>query len=714
MSKISKLFLAAIVIISLSSYVVHSKFFVDDEEKDKIILAMAMSYLDNLHYQTLPINNEFSQKAFDLYIKRIDYNKRFLLQGDVKELEQYKNKIDDEIKADSFDIYNLANEILDIRRSEVEEFYPDILEKPFNFSKDEGVEMDHDKREYAKSKSELIKIWTQDLKYQTLSRLNRKIEAQNKLIADPDTTIEEKTIAEFEIEAREGVKENMDNYFIRVNKINEQDRISIYVNSIVNVYGPHSGYFPPEDKERFDISISGKLEGIGARLSQPGHEIKVVSIVPGSASALQGDLKVDDIITQVAQGDDEFVSIEEMRLDEAIKLIKGPKGTKVRLTVTHKNGNEQIITIIRDVVILEETFAKSFILQDNGTKVGYILLPKFYTDFDNRNGRTCSKDIEIELEKLKEQGVSGVILDLRNNGGGSLRDVVDMVGLFIDEGPVVQVRGRDNELKVLSDNRKGIVYDGPLVVMVNEYSASASEIFAAAIQDYGRGMIIGSSSTFGKGTVQRFYDMDQMVSGQMAEYKPLGAVKLTMQKFYRITGGSTQLKGVTPDIILPDLYTYLETGEQEQEFVMPWDKINPADFTVWNATWNTSEMKYKAEKAIAEETFFTTVDEMAKELLESQDDSYIDLELEKYQAYQKELEDQSDKFEELFQSIDGFDVSSIAGDLEKLQGDTIKVRINSDQIDNLKEDRYVYESSRVIKRMLKPSVVKAGMNYDVR
>ena len=714
MNKISKLLLGAVVIFSLSSYVIHSKFFIDDEEKDKVILAMAMSYLDNLHYQSLAINNDFSEKAFDLYIKRLDYNKRFLLQSDVKELEQYRNKIDDEIKADSFDIYNLANEMLDTRRDEVEEFYPDILENPFDFSKDEGVEMDHDKREYAKSKNELIKIWKQDLKYQTLSRLNRKIEAQNKLIADPDTTIEEKTITELEVEAREGVKKNMDNFFIRVHKINEGDRISLYVNSIVNVYGPHSGYFPPEDKERFDISISGKLEGIGARLSQPGNEIKVVSIVPGSASALQGDLKVDDIITLVAQGDDEFVSIEEMRLDEAIKLIKGPKGTKVRLTVTHKNGKEQIITIIRDVVILEETYAKSFILDDHGTKVGYIILPKFYTDFDNRNGRTCSKDIEIELEKLKEQKVDGVVLDLRNNGGGSLRDVVDMVGLFIDEGPVVQVRGRENDLKVLSDSRKGTTYDGPLVVMVNEYSASASEIFAAAIQDYGRGMIIGSNSTFGKGTVQRFYDMDQMASGQMAEYKPLGAVKLTMQKFYRITGGSTQLKGVTPDIILPDLYTYLETGEEEQDFVMAWDKINAAEFTAWNATWNTSEMKYKAEKEISETTFFTTIDEMAKELEKSQDDSYIDLELDKYQVFQKELEDQSDQFEALFQPIEGFDVSSIAGDLEKIQDDSVKVRINTDQIENLKEDRYVYESSRVIKRMLKPSVVKAGMKYEVR
>jgi len=510
MKKFNKIIIGTVAIIFLSSYVIHSRFIVNDQEKDKIIISMAMGYLENLHYQSLQIDDEFSKNAFDLYIKRMDYNKRYYLQSDIKELNEYKLKIDDQIASESLDLYHRANELLEIRRLQVEGFYSDILSKPFNFSKNEKYELDHDKRDYAKSENEMVNVWKMDMKYQVLSRLNRNILKQEKLLANPDTTIEEKTVAEMEVEAREGVQKNMDNYFIRVHKINESDRISLYANSIVNVYGPHTSYFPPEDKERFDISISGKLEGIGARLSQPGNEIKVVSIVPGSASALQGELKADDIITEVAQGDSEFVNVEEMRLDEAIKLIKGPKGTKVRLLVTHKNGTEQIIPIIRDIVIIEETYAKSFIMNEKGTKVGYINLPKFYTDFSDPNGRSCSKDIEIELEKLKKEMVSGIVIDLRNNGGGSLRDVVDMVGLFIDKGPVVQVRGRNNELQLLSDKREGLTYDGPLVVMVNEYSASASEIFAAAIQDYNRGVIIGSSSTFGKGTVQRFYDMDQM------------------------------------------------------------------------------------------------------------------------------------------------------------------------------------------------------------
>lgn len=714
MKKFNKIVIGIIAIVSLSSYVIHSRIFIDDTQKDKIIISMAMGYLENLHYRNLEIDNDFSKNAFDLYIKRMDYNKRFYLQSDIKALEEYKLKIDDEIKSESLNLYNKANELLELRRSEVEDIYTELLSKPFNFSKKEKYELDHDKRAYAKTKSELKEIWKKDLKYQVLSRLNRKILNQEKLLSNPDTTIEEKTISELEVAAREGVQKNMDNYFIRVHKINESDRISLYVNSILNVYGPHTGYFPPEDKERFDISMSGKLEGIGARLSQPGNEIKVVSIVPGSASALQGELKVDDIITEVAQGDGDFVNVEEMRLDEAIKLIKGPKGTKVRLLVTHKNGMEQVIPIIRDVVIIEETYAKSYILKDNGTKVGYINLPKFYTDFNDPNGRSCSKDIEIELEKLKKEEVKGVVIDLRNNGGGSLRDVVDMVGLFIDKGPVVQVRGRDNELQVLNDKQAGIVYEGPLVVMVNEYSASASEIFAAAIQDYNRGIIIGSSSTFGKGTVQRFYDMDQMLSGQMADYKPLGAIKLTMQKFYRISGGSTQLKGVTPDIILPDLYTYLETGEKDQEYVMPWDKINAAEYALWNSTWNVSEMKYKTENEIKNIAFFNSIDRMAKELEKNKDDSSIDLELKQYQVDQEKLKEQSDNYDSLFVSIKGFDVNGIQGDFDALNGDTTKIKIFNDQIDVLKKDRYVYESYRLVNRMRKQTMVKAGMKYEVK
>lgn len=449
MNKLSKIFFGLAMLILLSSYVLNVKYESETEQKNQILLSMVINYLENVHYQPEDLDDEFSEKAFDLYIKRLDYNKRLFLEKDIEELSAYRLKIDDEIQSGSFQLYDKANKIQDERMKQVEAFYEEILSTPFDFEIDEAIQEDADKRNFSKDEKELKDTWRKSLKYQTLRRLDRKLEDQEKLLSNPDTVIEAKSFAVLEEESREGVRKNMSAYFSRVNQMNDKDRITLYVNSIVGVFGPHTSYFPPEDKENFDISMSGKLEGIGARLSQYDGEIKVASIVPGSPSARQGDLKAGDIIIAVSQANEEPVSVEEMRLDDAIKMIRGPKGTKVILTVKKENGVVEQIPIIRDIVEIEETYAKSYILEKNGIKTGYIKLPKFYTDFDDPNGRTCSKDVEIELEKLKKENVDGVILDLRDNGGGSLRDVVDMVGLFIDKGPVVQVRGRDGELQVL-------------------------------------------------------------------------------------------------------------------------------------------------------------------------------------------------------------------------------------------------------------------------
>ena len=369
------------------------------------------------------------------------------------------------------------------------------------------------------------------------------------------------------------------------------------------------------------------------------------------------------------------------------------------LNVKKENGVVEQIPIIRDIVEIEETYAKSYILEKNGIKTGYIKLPKFYTDFDDPNGRTCSKDVEIELEKLKKENVDGVILDLRDNGGGSLRDVVDMVGLFIDKGPVVQVRGRDGELQVLSDEAEGTVYDGPLVVMVNEYSASASEILAAAIQDYNRGIIVGSNSSFGKGTVQRFYDLDRFLSGEYLKYKPLGAVKITTQKFYRINGGSTQLHGVTPDIIIPDLYTFIETGEKEQEYVMDWDQISPVEFTPWKSTWQLHEIQAMNSKSISESPVFSEVEKMAYKVKSDRENTVVSLKLEDYRKTQDELNKESDKFEKLFVSIDGFGILTMPSDLALISGDSVKLKMNENYIEALQSDNYVYQAMDIVEEM---------------
>ena len=699
MNKLSKIFFGLAMLILLSSYVLNVKYESETEQKNQILLSMVINYLENVHYQPEELDDEFSQKAFDLYIKRLDYNKRLFLEKDMEELSAYRLEIDNEIQSGSFQLYDKANKIQDERMKQIEGFYEELLSKPFDFEIDETIEEDADKRNFSKDEKELKDNWRKNLKYQTLRRLDRKLEDQEKLLANPDTVIEAKSFAVLEEESREGVRKNMSAYFSRVNQMNDRDRITLYVNSIVGVFGPHTSYFPPEDKENFDISMSGKLEGIGARLSQYDGEIKVASIVPGSPSARQGDLKAGDIIIAVSQANEEPVSVEEMRLDDAIKMIRGPKGTKVILTVKKENGVVEQIPIIRDIVEIEETYAKSYILEKNGVKTGYIKLPKFYTDFDDPNGRTCSKDVEIELEKLKKEHVDGVILDLRDNGGGSLRDVVDMVGLFIDKGPVVQVRGRDGELQVLSDETEGTVYDGPLVVMVNEYSASASEILAAAIQDYNRGIIVGSNSSFGKGTVQRFYDLDRFLSGEYLKFKPLGAVKITTQKFYRINGGSTQLHGVTPDIIIPDLYTFIETGEKEQEYVMDWDQISPVEFTPWKSTWQLDEIQAMNSRSISESPVFSEVEKMAYKVKSDRENTVVSLKLEDYRKTQEELNKESDKFEKLFVSIDGFGILTMPSDLALISGDSVKLKMNENYIEALQSDNYVYQAMDIVEEM---------------
>jgi len=699
MSKLTKIFFAVAMLITLSSYVLNVKYESETEQKNQILLSMVINYLENVHYQPENLDDQFSENAFDLYIKRLDYSKRLFLAKDIEELSAYRFEIDNEIQSGSFQLYDKANKIIDERMKMVEGYYLDILSQPFDFDIAESIEEDADKRNFAKDENELKDAWRKNLKYQTLRRLDRKLEDQEKLIANSDTIVEEKSFAVLEEESREGVRKNMSAYFSRVNQVNDKDRITLYVNSIISVFGPHTTYFPPEDKENFDISMSGKLEGIGARLSQYDGEIKVASIVPGSPSSRQGQLKAGDVIIAVAQANEEPVSVEEMRLDDAIKMIRGPKGTEVILTVTKENGKVEQISIIRDIVEIEETYAKSYILEKNGIKTGYIKLPKFYTDFDDPNGRTCSEDVEIELEKLKKENVDGIILDLRDNGGGSLRDVVDMVGLFIDKGPVVQVRGRDGSLEILSDEREGITYEGPLVVMVNEYSASASEILAAAIQDYNRGIIVGSNASFGKGTVQRFYDLDRFLSGEYLKYKPLGAVKITTQKFYRINGGSTQLHGVTPDIIIPDLYTYIETGEKEQEFVMDWDQIMPVEYTVWNSTWELNKIQETNNKSISESPVFSEVEKMAFKVKADREITSVSLKLSDYRKIQKELNDESDHFEKLFSSIEGFGIFSMPSDLELIAGDSIKMKMNQNYIEGLQSDNYVYQAVDIVEEM---------------
>ncbi|MGL5890136.1 MAG: S41 family peptidase, partial [Bacteroidia bacterium] len=512
--------------------------------KDQAILARTFALLSQEHYSPVSVNDEFSNKVFDMFLERSDYNKKIFLQSDVDELKKYYNQIDDQTKSGSLDFFDKTVEILNTRITEDKTYYTEILSKPFDFTVKESVELDPEKLTYSKNTTEMREAWRKFLKYQVMVRFADLKEEQEKKQKDGKQDIAVKTDAELEADARAKVKKTEDEIFDRLSKVDRDDRMASFVNVLTGVYDPHTEFYPPSDKQDFDIRMSGQLEGIGATLQEKDGYIKVTNIVPGSPSSKQGQLKAGDQILKVAQGDNEAVDIVGMQVNDAVKLIRGKKGTEVRLTVQKPDGQTLIIPIIRDIVILEETFAQSAIINQK-EKIGYIKLPTFYADFtQNKSGKhLAADDVKKEIEKLKEEKIKGLVLDLRDNGGGSLQEVVKMVGLFIKEGPVVQVNSRKSGVRPYNDPDRGdVVYDGPLVVLINENSASASEILAAAIQDYKRGVIVGSNS-FGKGTVQNFYDLDQMIGDGNTFDAPLGAVKVTIQKFYRIDGGSTQLKG---------------------------------------------------------------------------------------------------------------------------------------------------------------------------
>ena len=492
------------------------------EDKDTILLNTLLRILEKDHFAPIALDDSLSSKFFDLYIERLDYNKRFLLQEDFICLEKWRFKIDDQIRERKFEFFNLSNEIILKRIDNANSIYTDILKSPVKeINKDESINLDPEKLKFATNKNELKQRWSNYMIYSIYSDIYSKETAQAKASEKSDT-VTIKNFITLEKEARERTLKNHDQWFKRMKDIDRDDRLAVYLNCLTELYDPHTTYFPPQDKEDFDIQMSGTLEGIGATLQQKDGYTSVTQIVPGSASWKQGQLKTGDVILKVAQGIQEPVSIVDMGLDQAVRLIRGPKGSEVRLTVRKIDGTEVIIPITRDVVVLEETYAKSAIFEnkESNTKTGYLYLPKFYADFNNENGRRCAIDVKREVIKLMQDNVDGIVIDLRDNGGGSLRDVVEIGGLFIKDGPIVQVKDRYSNGQAMNDNDPKILYAGPLVIMIDQSSASASEILAAAMQDYKRAIIVGSKSSYGKGTVQRFDDMDRYLAYDQSKYSP--------------------------------------------------------------------------------------------------------------------------------------------------------------------------------------------------
>jgi carboxyl-terminal processing protease len=670
-------------------------------KKEAALMQAVLQHLSGVHFQPKPIDDDFSKEFFHLYLKNIDNGKRFFIQGDVDQMMPFEKQLDDEANAGTFQFFDLTASLWDQSLAKTQGWYREILAAPFDFSKNEMMETNGDKLSWAKDDAELRSRWEKWMKYEVLNRVTDELEKQGK----PDFKGEKKSFEAHEKEQREKVLDTYDKWFKRMQKLDRARRMEIYFNSLTNVFDPHSGYYSPSDKENFDIQMSGKLEGIGARLQSDGEKTTVTEIVPGGPAWKHSVLQAKDVITKVAQGDSDANSIDIMGwdIDDVVAKIRGPKDSKVTLTIQKPDGSVKVITITRDVVIMEEGFAKSLILNASGqeqNKIGYIFLPKFYADFTPSGVTSCAADVQKEVNKLKAEQVKGIILDLRGNGGGSLRDVVQMSGLFIEEGPIVQVKSRSKKPEIMNDNDQRVQWGGPLVVMVNAYSASASEILAAAMQDYGRAVIVGSARTYGKGTVQRFYDLDNVIADESV--KPLGSMKLTMQKFYRVTGKTTQLDGVTPDIVLPDFSNLIDNGERETDYPLASTTIEPVPFN--QSAYHISDLeqlKKNSESRVKTDPTFKMVAENAMRLRKLKDQTVYPLQLEKYEQWSKKLDAEADQYENIFKPIDGFNVANLAADIKQIESDTSRIARNESWMKDRKKDVQLYETVQIMLDMMR-------------
>ena len=662
-------------------------------DKNDIIFELLFGSLNQNHYSPVKIDDTFSEKLFDIYIKRLDYTKKFLLQSDIDELAKYRRDLDNQLLNQKHDFYSKSIELFTKRVKEKENWSKLLLAKPLEFNSIEEYETDYEKTTFAKTETDLMNEWRKMIKYQVLARLEEMLDKQEKAIEKKDTTYKIKSFDSLEVDARRKTLKANEDWLKRVNKTTPRERFSTFANAITAVYDPHTEYFAPKEKKKFDQLMSGQFEGIGARLQTKDGLLTVSEIIVGSPSYKQGELKAGDQIIKVAQGSGEPVDVTNLEIDEAIEFIKGKKGTEVRLTVKKTDNSTKVISIIRDVIEIEETFAKSALLE-NKNKIGYIYLPSFYTDFTRTGARGCANDMRKEIEKLKKQNIKGLIVDLRDNGGGSLQEVVIMAGLFFPKGPVVQVQGKNNMRYTMDDKIPDVAWDGPLTILINHNSASASEILAAAIQDYKRGVIIGTPS-FGKGTVQSFVDLDNFLLPQFDTIKPIGQVKITQQKFYRINGGATQLKGVTPDVLLPDPYAFIDLGEKEMDNPMPWDEIPKVDYTAFKNI-NYSSVLKNSQARVKKSSQFNLIEAQAKEIKAKKDDTKYSLNKEKFRAEQKQFREQNKKYDDLKKEINGFSGMLLKEDLDKFGNDTTRINRENKWLKNVTKDIYIHEATNIL------------------
>jgi carboxyl-terminal processing protease len=681
----------------------------DPPGKYEKILRNVTEMLKEGHYNPKPIDDAFSKKIYARYFESLDPNKNIFLREDLQALKKFELKIDDEMKGAPVEFFLAAGNLFNKRMEEAALVYKEILAQPFDFTIDETLIADPEKVQFPSSEAERKEYWRKWLKYQTLERYIDLLEIREKNKDNKEFTA--KKDSELEKEAREKVVKVMERTFDRYRfKFSEDEKFTVFVKTITNAMDPHTEFFPPVDKRYFDEQMSGRFFGIGASLTYDEGNIKINTLLAGSPAWKSGEIQVGDVILKVAQGKEEPVELIGFIVEDAVKLIRGKEGTEVRLTVKKQDGSVKTISLIRDKIVQDETFARSAIVNTGISKLGYIFLPEFYADFDHPDGNRSYIDVANEIKKLKEEKVDGIVMDLRNNGGGSLYDVVQMVGLFIEKGPIVQVKDRDGNPNILEDKNREILYDGPLAVMVNEFSASASEIFAAAIQDYGRGVVIGSTTTFGKGTVQRNIGLDPE-AGFMSSSSDLGTIKLTLQKFYRVNGGSTQLKGVSSDIVLPDSYEYLKFREKDDPDALPWDEISKATIKNWNPGYDISSLQKLSDTRLKNNEAFMLIKENT-EWLAKQNDKEYPLSLEKFQKEQKTIRTTIRQIESLKKLEQDMDITPLPQDSGKFSYDKGKQERFDQWIKNLKKDIYIDQASRITSDMVTQRNIVFGKKQE--
>lgn len=697
-------FVALFVVLAISFFTFKSSlaFNVTPPGKYEKIIQLVSQMLTHVHFSPKAIDDNFSQKVLNKYLEDLDGEKNIFLKPDVDNLKKnYGNHIDDELNGAKVESFIAVSNIFNERIRQAEGWSKEILATPFDYTVKEDVQLDGKKLDFPASDQERKERWRKKLKFHSLERYVELLDERTANKGKKNFVV--KNDAQLEKEARAKTDTLISRVFSRYKaKFTEEDNFNLFVNAITNTMDPHTEFFPPADKRYFDEEMSGVFYGIGAGLQYTDGGIKITSINPGSPAAKSNELQPGDFITKVAQGDEPAVDLMGFGVQDAVKLIRGKEGTIVTLTIKKPDATLKTVKLKRARIENLDTYARSAIIKDSvkNTRIGVIYLPEFYAAFDDVNGRRSYIDVAKEVEKLKAEKVDGIIMDLRWNGGGSLYDVVQMVGLFIDKGPIVQVKDRNNRPQILSDRDEDVKYNGPLAVLVNEFSASASEIFAAAIQDYGRGVVIGSTSTFGKGTVQRQIGLDEKTGFTFNE-SDLGSVKLTMQKFYRVSGGSTQLKGVVSDIILPTQIEALKFREKDNEYALPYDEIAKASYKPWGSAYSINTLKQMSSERLAHDSAFAVI-KSNTEWISEQDNKSSSLNIDDYRKEKKIIKAKSDEVSKVLKlkDKDKLSVSLLPKEKDSFKSDTARLERTNQWLKGMSEDIYLNQAVKVVEDMI--------------